>query len=74
MSDYVGGGPTGANRLAPTALATTAIPAAAAAPSDLAATSWQSGQVPLSWSAVSGASDYQVQWRTNGVGNWTTTA
>ena len=73
LSDYVGDGTTGASRLAPTPLATTSIPATAPAPADLTATSWQSGQVPLSWSAVSGASDYQVQWRTNGVGNWTTT-
>ena len=75
LSDLVGDGTTGAARTTPTALATTAIPAAAnSAPTGLAAGSGLDAQVPLTWSSVAGAGDYQVQWRTNGSGNWTTTA
>ena len=73
LNDYgqVGDGSTGTDRLTPTAPDTTAIPAAPGTPTGLAGTSWQSGQVPLSWNPVAGATDYQVQYRVNGSGGWT---
>ncbi len=74
-STLVGDGTSGATRVTPTPLATTAIPAAASsAPTGLAAGSGLDAQVPLTWSSAAGAADYQVQWRTNGVGGWTATA
>ena len=68
----VGDNTSGTNRLTPTPLATTPIPTAPpSAPTGLTA-SMGPAQVALSWTALAGAGDYQVQWRTNGVGNWTT--
>ena len=62
------------NRLTPKLLATAAIPAAPAVPAGLAGTSGGgTGQVPLTWTNVAGT-DYQVQYRVNGIGGWTQTS
>ena len=65
---------TGNQQASPTAVATTPIPdPPAGAPANLAATSGQGTQVPLTWDTVSGAADYQVRWRV-GAGAWTVAA
>jgi alpha-tubulin suppressor-like RCC1 family protein len=46
-------------------------PSAPAAPTGLAATGGRYAYVPLSWSSVTGASDYQVRYRVNGTSPWT---
>jgi alpha-tubulin suppressor-like RCC1 family protein len=56
----------------PTALDHTPIPALPDDATGLTTTSGQELQVPLTWSAVTGAEDYQVRWRTYGGGTWTT--
>ena len=40
-------------------------------PSGITTSSGLDAQVALSWNPVGGATDYQVQWRTNGSGSWT---
>ncbi len=69
----IGDATSGTNRLFPVLPGTTTIPVAPAVPSGLAATSSQGTQVPLTWSAVAGATEYQVQYRLNGSGGWTST-